>query len=428
LREEWFTLGYYDDHAQGRYQSKRKKSGYFLAGLVGAILGAFLMIIALPSFTHHDVIPNNQTSNNATANKAPNTSNEVIQKQVTVDVNTSTTKAVQKTSNAVVGITNIQSNTSNFWADSENGGNGSTGENSSGEEATGTGSGVIYRNDRNQAYVVTNHHVVEGATKLEVTLDDGTKLPAKLLGSDIWTDLAVVTVDGSKIKQVAEFGDSDRLKVGEPVIAIGNPLGPTFSGSVTQGIISGVNRTIPMDINQDGVVDWQSEVLQTDAAINPGNSGGALINIDGQVIGINSMKISQEAVEGIGLSIPINSAKPIINDLERYGSVKRPYMGVDLKSVAEIPAYYQQEALKLPGDITYGVALRQVVPGSPAARAGLKELDVIVEMDGKKINDVIELRKHLYQHKKIGDQMTVKFYRDGKLKETTLKLTSDSTQ
>jgi serine protease Do len=275
---------------------------------------------------------------------------------------------------------------------------------------------------------VTNHHVVEGATKLEVTLEDGTKLPAKLLGSDIWTDLAVVTVDGSKVKQVAEFGDSDRLKVGEPAIAIGNPLGQTFSGSVTQGIISGLKRTIPMDINQDGVVDWQSEVLQTDAAINPGNSGGALINIDGQVIGINSMKISQEAVEGIGLSIPINSAKPIINDLERYGSVKRPYMGVDLKSVSDIPAYYQQEALKLPSDITYGVALRQVVPGSPAARAGLKELDVIVELDGKKINDVIELRKHLYQDKKIGDQMNVKYYRGGKLKETSLQLTSENTQ
>jgi serine protease Do len=412
-------LGYYDDHAQGRYQ-KRKKSGYFLAGLTGAILGAFLMIIALPSLTHRDVIPGNQTSNNANANVTPRTTNnEVIQKQVAVDVNTSTTKAVQKTSNAVVGITNIQSSSSNFWSDSGNGNS---------EQATGTGSGVIYRNDGNQAYIVTNHHVVEGATKLEVTLDDGTKLPAKLSGSDVWTDLAVVTVDGSKVKEVAEFGDSDRLKVGEPVIAIGNPLGPTFSGSVTQGIISGLNRTIPMDINQDGVADWQSEVLQTDAAINPGNSGGALINIDGQVIGINSMKISQEAVEGIGLSIPINTAKPIINDLERYGSVKRPYMGVDLKSVSEIPAYYQQEALKLPSDVTNGVALRQVVPGSPAARAGLKELDVIVEMDGKKINDVIDLRKHLYQDKKIGDQMNVKFYRDGKLKETTLKLTSDNTQ
>lgn len=128
------------------------------------------------------------------------------------------------------------------------------------------------------------------------------------------------------------------------------------------------------------------------------------------------------------LSIPINSAKPIINDLEKYGSVKRPYMGVDLKSVSEIPAYYQQEALKLPTNVAYGVALRQVVPGSPADRAGLKELDVIVEMDGKKINDVIELRKHLYQEKKIGDQLNVKYYRNGKLKETSLKLVSDRTQ
>ncbi|MCQ6280247.1 S1C family serine protease [Bacillus sp. EB600] len=417
-------MGYYDDHSQGRFKGDQggKKSGYFFAGLVGAILGAFLIFIALPSLTHRDVIPNNQPSNNANANLNTNTKNEVIQKQVAYDVDTSTTKAVQKTSSAVVGVTNIQSSSSNLWSDN------ATGKNSNGEEAAGTGSGVIYKNQGNRAFVVTNHHVVEGATKLEISLDNGTKLPAKLLGSDIWTDLAVLEIDGSKVKQVAEFGDSDQLKIGEPVIAIGNPLGPTFSGSVTKGIISGLRRTIPMDINQDGVMDWQAEVLQTDAAINPGNSGGALINIDGQVIGINSMKISQEAVEGIGLSIPINSAKPIISDLEKYGSVKRPYMGVDLKSVSEIPAYYQQEALKLPTNVAYGVALRQVVPGSPADRAGLKELDVIVEMDGKKINDVIELRKHLYQEKKIGDQLNVKFYRSGKLKETSLKLVSDRTQ
>jgi serine protease Do len=248
------------------------------------------------------------------------------------------------------------------------------------------------------------------------------------LGSDIWTDLAVLEIDGSKVKTVAEFGDSDKLKLGEPVIAIGNPLGPTFSGSVTEGIISGLRRTIPVDIDQDGIIDWQAEVLQTDAAINPGNSGGALINIGGQVIGINSMKIAQNAVEGIGLSIPINSAKPIINDLEKYGSVKRPYMGVDLKSVSEIPAYYQEEALKLPHDVNYGVALRQVEPNSPASQAGLKELDVIVEIDGQRVNDVIDLRKHLYQKKKIGDTMKVKFYRAGTLKETTLKLTGSATQ
>uniref|UniRef100_UPI0030C839CB S1C family serine protease n=1 Tax=Enterococcus faecium TaxID=1352 RepID=UPI0030C839CB len=156
-------------------------------------------------------------------------------------------------------------------------------------------------------------------------------------------DLAVLEIDAGHIKKIAEFGNSEALKMGEPVLAIGNPLGATFSGSVTQGIISGINRTIPVDINLDGMIDWQAEVLQTDAAINPGNSGGALVNIAGQVIGINSMKIAESAVEGIGLSIPINYAKPIINDLEKFGEVKRPYMGVDLKSVNEIPGYYQEE-------------------------------------------------------------------------------------
>jgi serine protease Do len=414
-------LGYYDDHSQERYKEQKKgKGGYFFAGLLGAVVGAILVIFfALPFLSNNGLLPYSlQPDNNLASQNNTNLNNKnvVTQKQVAVDVETGTTKVVQKTSGAVVGITNIQS--SNFWSDNGNGSNG--------EAAAGTGSGVIYKKVGNRAYVVTNHHVVEGATKLEVSLDDGTKLPANLLGSDIWTDLAVLEIDGSKVKEVAEFGDSDKLKTGEPVIAIGNPLGPTFSGSVTKGIISGLNRTIPVDIDQDGVVDWQAEVVQTDAAINPGNSGGALINIDGQVIGINSMKISQDAVEGIGLSIPINSAKPIISDIEKYGNVKRPYMGVDLKSVAEIPAYYQQQALKLPNDINYGVALRQVIPRSPADRAGLKELDVIVEMDGQKINDVIDLRKHLYQKKKIGDQLHVKFYRNGKLKEAILKLTVES--
>jgi serine protease Do len=410
-------LGFYDDHSQERNKERREsKGGIFLASLIGAIIGAVLVIFSIPSLSNHGVLPYKLQSNQSATIGFNNNNNQgFTQQRVSFDVNTNTTNAVDKTGDAVVGVNNIQS--SNFWSD-----NGK-----SSEEAAGTGSGVIYKKEGNNAYVVTNHHVVEGATKLEVSLSDGTKIPAKLLGSDVWTDLAVLEIDGSKIKKVAEFGNSDALKMGEPVIAIGNPLGPTFSGSVTQGIISGINRTIPVDIDQDGVIDWQSEVLQTDAAINPGNSGGALINVAGQVIGINSMKIAQQAVEGIGLSIPINSAKPIINDLEKYGSVKRPYMGVDLKSVTEIPAYYQEEALKLPRDVNYGVALRQVVPNSPAALAGLKELDVIVEMDGQRINNVIDLRKLLYQKKKIGDQLKVKFYREGKLKETTLKLVSDTT-
>ena len=408
-------MGYYDDHTQGRYREQRgNRGGAFLAGLLGAIIGAIIVVLAIPTLSKQGVLPYKLATNqNQTAETSNNNQQNVV-KKVSYDVSTNTTKAVEKTGAAVVGINNIQS--TSFWSDT-------TGDSS--EEAAGTGSGVIYKKAGNKAFVVTNHHVVEGATKLEVSLDDGTKIPAKLLGSDVWTDLAVLEIDASKIKEVAEFGNSDSLKMGEPVIAIGNPLGATFSGSVTQGIISGLKRTIPVDINQDGVVDWQSEVLQTDAAINPGNSGGALINMAGQVIGINSMKISQEAVEGIGLSIPINSAKPIIDDLEQFGVVKRPYMGVDLKSVSEIPAYYQEQTLKLPRDVTYGVALRQVVANSPAAQAGLKELDVIVDMDGEKINDVIDLRKHLYQKKKIGEKLKVKYYRAGRLKETTLTLSGE---
>ncbi|MFD0826736.1 S1C family serine protease [Neobacillus sp. M.A.Huq-85] len=410
-------MGYYDDHSNGRYREKRGRGGFFFSSLVGAVIGAVLVVMFIPNLANSGVLPYDiQPKNQVSTETGTNNQQGFVQQNVSYNVTTNTTKAVDQAGPAVVGITNIQS--TQFWSD-----NGKKSE-----EAAGTGSGVIYKKAGNKAFIVTNHHVVEGATKLEVSLTDGTKIPADLLGSDIWTDLAVLEIDASHVKKIAQFGNSDELKMGEPVIAIGNPLGPTFSGSVTQGIVSGLKRTIPVDINQDGIIDWQAEVLQTDAAINPGNSGGALVNIAGQVVGINSMKISQEAVEGIGLSIPINSAKPIINDLEQYGNVKRPYMGVDLKSVSEIPAYYQEEALKLPRDVNYGVALREVVPNSPADQAGLKELDVIVEMDGKRINDVLDLRKHLYQSKKIGEQMKIKFYRGGKLNETTLKLISDKTQ
>lgn len=412
-------MGYNDDHSeQGRYRRNRvNRGGILMASIIGAVIGAMLVAIALPALSASGFLPYRVQPDGTQMGAPTNNNQKVPTEQVSVHVNTDTTKAVQKTEDAVVGITNLQSS-NNIWSKNNN----------SSDQPADTGSGVIYKKEGSSAYIVTNNHVVANALKLEVSLNDGTKIPAKLLGSDIWTDLAVLQIDGSKVKKVAEFGDSDALKLGEPVIAIGNPLGPTFSGSVTEGIISGLKRTIPVDINQDGVVDWEAEVLQTDAAINPGNSGGALINIAGQVVGINSMKIAQQSVEGIGLSIPINSAKPIINDLEQYGSVKRPYMGVDLKSVSEIPGYYQQQTLRLPRDIHYGVALRQVVPGSPADKAGLKELDVIVELDGQKISDVIDLRKHLYGEGKIGQKMKVTFYRAGKQQETTVTLGADPKQ
>jgi len=401
-------MGFYDSHDPNRYRAKRGRSGFF-TGLIGGIIGALLVAIIYPN-----ILGNNNQSSNARIETNQGTANNNVTKNLSLDVTTDVTQAVEKAGKGVVGITNIQS--VNFWS--------ATGE----EQEAGVGSGVIYKKAGDTAYVVTNNHVVEGATQLEVTLPDGTKVAAKVRGTDVWSDLAVVEISSKGIgnDQVDEFGDSDALKIGEPVLAIGNPLGLQFSGSVTQGIISGVNRTVPVDINNDGIPDWNAEVIQTDAAINPGNSGGALINIAGQVVGINSMKIAQSAVEGIGFSIPTNYVVPIIEDLEAFGKVKRPAIGVTLRNVAEISAYHQQQTLKLPQDVTDGIMIEAVVPNSPADKAGLKEMDVIVQLDDEQVADVVELRKYLYNKKKVGDSMTITYYRGGKKENVTVQLTDET--
>lgn len=411
LSERKDIMGYYDEDEQTRYQQqKRGKGGSLFSSLAGAVIGGIIVIFSVPILAKFGALPYDVAPKNAVEQVVESGGN----KDISVNVLTGITEAVEKTGEAVVGITNIQSGPSGFWF-----------ETSQNQEA-GTGSGVIYKVSGDKAYIVTNHHVIDGASELEVTFSDGTKVPATLVGGDQWTDLAVLEIASEQVKTVAEFGDSDQLQIGEPAIAIGNPLGLTFSGSVTQGIISGLERAIPVDINQDGVPDWQAEVLQTDAAINPGNSGGALVNIDGQVIGINSMKIAQSSVEGIGLAIPINYAIPVIEDLEQYGEVKRPYMGVSLSSVNEIPVRYQQSTLNLPEDINYGVAILEIMPNSPADKAGLKKYDVIVEMDGVQIKGAVDLRKHLYNEKDAGQELEIKFYRDGKLQETTLLLVEEN--
>ncbi|BDG33972.1 S1C family serine protease [Parageobacillus thermoglucosidasius] len=396
-------MGYYDDHYGQYRQGQKNRRGWFLSAFVGAILGALLVLISIPALS--DILPYDIASENGQVQNGETKTAPTVQQNVSVDVTSQLTKAIDKVSDAVVGVVNIQE--ANFWSQSS---------------AEGTGSGVIYKKENGKAFVVTNHHVVENASQLEISLKDGTRVPAKLLGSDILMDLAVLEIDAKHVKKVAEFGNSDTVKLGEPVIAIGNPLGLQFAGSVTQGIISGTNRTVEVDLDQDGTPDWNAEVLQTDAAINPGNSGGALVNIEGQVIGINSMKIAQEEVEGIGFSIPINSAIPVISDLEKYGQVRRPYMGVELRSLSDISSYHLQATLHLPKDVTEGVAIIQVVPMSPAARAGLKQFDVIVALDGQKVRDVLDLRKYLYTKKSIGDKMKVTFYRDGKKHTVTMEL------
>ena len=402
-------MGYYDQppsEQQKRVAKRGSKGGYFFSGLIGVMIGALIVWLMLPSLV--GIMPGNNVSSGNDSNRGTTTT-----QQLSADITTDVTSAVEKAVDSVVGVSNIQTST-NFLSPTSEG------------QPAGSGSGVIYKKSGDIAYVVTNHHVIEGASQIEVTLADGTKVEAKLLGSDIWTDLAVLEMDASKVKGVAEFGDSDILKQGETVIAIGNPLGLDFSGSVTTGVVSGKDRAIPVDLNGDTQVDWQAEVLQTDAAINPGNSGGALVNLAGQLIGINSMKISQETVEGIGLAIPIDSAIPIIEDLEQYGEVKRPAMGVTLVDVTNVSAFHQRETLRLPEEVITGVVIDEVVENSPAGKAELKQYDVVVEMDGEKIENMIDLRKHLYNEKEVGDNLKLKVYRQGQLMEVTLKLTDNS--
>lgn len=382
-----------------RNGKKRGMAGYFFSGLAGVLVGALLVWFLIPS------VVTNLPSDSET--KSKDTTQQT--QQLSVDVTTDVTEAVEKASSAVVGITNIQSAT-NFWNQSE------------ATQDAGTGSGVIYKKENGKAYVITNYHVIEDAKSVEVTLADGSKAEASIVGGDIWSDLAVLEIDDTGVEAVIEFGDSDILKQGETVIAIGNPLGLDFYGSVTTGVVSGKDRAIPVDLNGDGLEDWQSEVLQTDAAINPGNSGGALINLAGQLIGINSMKISESTVEGIGLAIPVNTAIPIIEDLEQNGKVNRPSMGITLIDLTNVPAVHQKETLKLPAEVTTGVVVDEVVEGTPAAAAGMKSYDVIVEMDGEKVENTIELRKHLYNEKETGEELKVKVYRQGKLVELTLLL------
>lgn len=381
------------------------KGGYFFSGLVGVIIGALLVWLMLPGLV------------NQMPGTTSNSNNKTEINQVATEITTDVTKAVDKASAAVVGITNIQEVTSGgFW-------NNPT----TTEQEAGSGSGVVYKIDGDNAYIVTNNHVIEGAKQLEVTMQDGTKEAAQLVGSDVWTDLAVISISSKNVKTVAEFGNSDVLKQGETVIAIGNPLGLEFYGSVTTGVVSGKDRSVPVDLNGDGTEDWQQEVLQTDAAINPGNSGGALVNLAGELVGINSMKIAESSVEGLGFSIPINSAIPIITELEKTGEMKRPTMGISLVDVTDVPAFYQQQTLRLPEEVTTGVVITDVIANSPAAKAGAKQYDVIVEMDGQKIETSIDLRKYLYNEKKTGDDLTLKVYRQGQLVELKLKLTNSDT-
>lgn len=328
---------------------------------------------------------------------------------------TDTTKAVKKVQNAVVSvITYADSNKQEIINNESN----------DEPQVASEGSGVIYKKEGKYAYLVTNTHVLNGATNVDILLADGSKVPGEVVGSDVYSDISVVKISSEKVTDVAEFGDSSSLTVGETAIAIGSPLGTEYANSVTQGIISSLGRNVTLQ-SEDGQ-NISTTALQTDAAINPGNSGGPLINIQGQVIGITSSKISnngQTSVEGMGFAIPSNDVVNIINQLEQSGTVTRPALGIQMLDLANITTT-DLAKLNLPSYVKSGVLVRSVQEGMPAENK-LQKYDIITKIDDKEVESTSDLQSALYKHA-IGDEIKVTYYRDGKEATTTIKLTKST--
>ncbi|KHF34938.1 Serine protease Do-like HtrA [Paenibacillus sp. P1XP2] len=288
-------------------------------------------------------------------------------------------------------------------------------------EESALGSGVIFKKDKGQAFIITNNHVIEGAQELEAVTVNGEMKKAKLVGADKVNDIAILAVDDKNISEVAEMGDSRKLRLGETVLAIGNPLG--LGDTLTSGIVSYTNRVVPVSLNQDGVYDWEQEVIQTDAAINEGNSGGALVDLNGKVIGINTMKIADTGVEGLGFAIPVDQVMKTVDELMTHGKIARPYIGIysmDLNNSYAPLEEDQLKELKLPSGVKEGVVVLDAI--GPAQEAGLRLNDVIVKFNDTPIPTTLEMKKFLYDKVKIGDTVKVTFYRDGKEQTTNVKL------
>lgn len=372
----------------------------FVVGFLGGIGGYYFASSTL-------------TQGNSTSNQANTTSVSNVQ----YSNETSTTKAVEKVQDAVVSVINYQTQSSDSLSSI-------FGNIESSDElaVAGEGSGVIYKKDGDTAYIVTNNHVISGAEKIYILLASGEKLSGELVGADTYSDIAVIKIAADKVTTIAEFANSDTIKVGETAIAIGSPLGSVYANTVTQGIISSLSRTVTLQTEDGQTVS--TNAIQTDAAINPGNSGGPLINIQGQVIGINSSKITSSsgvAVEGMGFAIPSNDVVQIINQLETNGKVTRPALGVQMVNLTDLSTSQLEKAGLANTDLTSGVLIVSTQPGLPAD-GKFEPYDVIIEIDGETIENKSDLQSELYKHQ-IGDTITVTYYRNNKKMTVDIKLT-----
>lgn len=409
----------------------KKSPGFFRrfgTSLLGGVLGAVLTIGIFYVANGSLLAPNNKN-----ASGSPSAGNTKVS-NMKVDVNSDITDAASKVQDAVVSVINLQKQQSQSglggFSDFFGGNDNQQSQEDSGQlEETSEGSGVIYKLEGKTAYIVTNNHVVEKQDGLEVLLKDGSRVKATLVGTDSYTDLAVLKVESDKVADIkpATFGDSDNLKVGEPAIALGSPLGSQYANSVTSGIISSLNRQVVNQNDEGQTVNINA--IQTDAAINPGNSGGPLVNMAGQVIGINSSKIVQTesnvSVEGIGFAIPSNDVVNVINQLEKDGKVVRPALGITMVNLSDLSTEQVSEIVKVPSSVTQGVVINSVQSSTPADQAGLKKYDVITKIDDTDVSTGVELQSELYKHK-VGDTVKITYYRKDKKETVSVKLSIDA--
>lgn len=280
------------------------------------------------------------------------------------------------------------------------------------DQEIGSGSGAIYKIENDEVYVITNAHVIKDGTGVNITFADQTTETGTIVGYDSLTDLALIKVKTDSKVEAFTIGDSSLVNKGEYVIAMGSPLGVQYQGSVSGGLISGTNRTVSSS------QDWDMTVFQIDAAINPGNSGGPLINMAGELIGINSMKISDTEVEGFGFAIPVNEVIPIVSQLEQNGKVVRPNLGINAIDLSQLSVFQRmREGI----EDEEGIVVTRVIRGGPAQKSGMETGDIIVKLDDMEITSVKSFRQALYA-KQVGDHTVLTIRRNGQVKEIEVTL------
>lgn len=285
------------------------------------------------------------------------------------------------------------------------------------ERGLGSGTGFVYKKDSKYGYILTNHHVVDGASTIVITLSSGEKIEAEYLGSDEFSDVAVISILQDKVLQVASLGDSSKSELGDTVFTVGSPLGSKYMGSVTKGILSGKDRQVAVTVSNGSLL---VDVMQTDAAINPGNSGGPLVNMNGEVIGITSLKLVQDEIEGMGFALPIEYALAYTERLEKGEEIVRPMLGVQLADINNLYVLYSYR-INIDSSIKQGVVLLNIEKGSSAEEAGLQSGDVITKINDNNITDSASFRYNLYKYS-VGDTITITYNRRGTEYTAKIKL------